>query len=446
MTEKKLTPATEPAQASQNATQPAERSPHRLGRRSFLLGAGAGGATAALAATAIAALAPHGAPSAAAASAPEAVEFYGPTQAGVYRPADQQAHSCFAAFRVLAKDREELKSLFQTLTAKGARLAAGHRADTPILSTEMPVVSGGPPDDSGVLGEDVPPCSFSLTVALAASLFDNPAYGLAGKKPQGLTEMKTFPNDAPDEAWLGGDLLLQFCADSTDMIHFALRDVMKATRGTLQLQWKINGFHSAPRPSGAPRNLFGYKDGIVNPGPAEPLVWIEKNSGQPDWAVGGTFMVVRLIRMLVEFWDRVGLGEQDGMIGRERASGAPLGMKKETDIPDYSKDPQGEAIPLDAHIRLANPRTQETDGSRFLRRGYNYDLGIDLNGNMQAGLIFACYQRNIQEQFEAVQTRLINEPMTDYIQPFGGGYFIVLPGVSADQKDRGGYLGQGLFA
>ena len=31
--------------------------------------------------------------------------------------------------------------------------------------------------------------------------------------------------------------------------------------------------------------------------------------------------------------------------------------------------------------------------------------------------------------------------MTDYIQPFGGGYFIGLPGV----PDFGGYLGQGLF-
>lgn len=433
-------PSESSSAAPDSPEQPGKGTPSRVGRRSFLIGAGTGTAVAALAATGISEASKHPGPAAPAPGA-ASVDFHGITQAGIYRPAAQQAQACFAVFRVLAKDRDEFKALLQTLTVKGVRLGSGQRADDPVASTELPVVGGGPPTNSGILGMDVPPDSFTMTVGLAASIFDNPAYGLAGKKPKGLTEMKTFPNDAPDPAWVGGDLILQLCADSTDMIHYALRDITKATRGAMQLQWKINGFHSAPRPSGAPRNLFGYKDGIVNPAPEEPLVWISKDSGQPDWAIGGTFMVVRLIRMLVEFWDRVGLTEQDTMIGRHRASGAPLGAENETDTPDYANDPNGETIPLNAHIRLANPRTPATDASRFLRRGYNYDLGIDLNGNIQAGLIFASYQQNIQTQFEAAQTRLINEPMTDYIQPFGGGYFIALPGA----KDTNGYLGQGLF-
>jgi len=424
------------------AASTAEAKPHP-GRRSFLIGAGSGAAATALAATGAFAANQPDAPTTTAAptSSPE-VPFHGANQAGVYRPAAQQRQACFVSFRVLARDQSELKTLLQSLTAQGAKLAAGLRASDPVPSEDLPAIAGGPPVNSGVLGDDVPPDSFTMTVGLSAGVFDNPAYKLAGKKPKGLTEMTVFPNDTPDPAWTGGDLLLQLCADSTDMIHYSLREITKATRGALALQWRINGFHSAPRPTGSPRNLFGYKDGIVNPAADDQLVWIEKGAGQPDWAVGGTFIVVRLIRMLVEFWDRVGLGEQDGMIGRHRVSGAPLGGTAETDTPDYAHDPNGDTIPLDAHIRLANPRTKATDRSRLLRRGYNYDLGVDLNGNMQAGLIFASYQRDIQKQFEATQLRLVDEPMTDYIEPFGGGYFIGLPGVAK----AGGFLGEGLFA
>ncbi|MGW5478308.1 iron uptake transporter deferrochelatase/peroxidase subunit [Streptomyces sp. NPDC004008] len=401
----------------------------RVGRRGFLRGAALAGAGLAAGGAA----APSGDVGT---GAPSVVPFHGPHQQSVL--AAPRRVTAFTSFDVTVDSRKELADLLRTLTARARFLTSG--------GTPPPLGITGPPADSGILGGQLPPGALAVTVGVGSAFFDD-RFGLAARRPRRLTAMPAFPDDDLKSEWCHGDLSLQLHADDSDTVLHALRDIARHTRGAMQVRWRLDGFASPPRPSGTPRNLLGFKDGIANPDPTDArmmnrLVWVDRGTGEPDWAVGGSYQVVRLIRMLVEFWDRVSLSEQERMFGRARESGAPLDGNTEHDIPDYPSDPKGDVIPLDSHIRLADPRTAATADQRILRRAYNYDAGTDRNGNLDMGLLFCCYQQDLARQFETVQRRLAGEPLTDYISPFGGGYFFALPGV----RDGADWYGRALLS
>lgn len=370
----------------------------------------------------------------------QAQPFYGAHQAGIVTP--QQASMMLVAFDVLASDKAELERLFRLLTDRFAFLTQGGPAPA-VTNPQLP------PMDSGILGADIAPDNLTMTLSVGTSLFDE-RFGLSKHKPAQLQTMTRFPNDSLDAEQCHGDLLLQICANTQDTVIHALRDIIKRTPDLLAVRWRRDGFIAdhAARSNGkeTPINLLGFKDGTANPDTHNPalmdqLLWVTHEQQEPAWTHGGSYQAVRIIRFHVEMWDRTPLGEQQTIFGREKLSGAPLGMKNEHDVPDYSKDPDGDFIALDAHIRLANPRTPETDSSLMLRRGYSYSSGITGSGQLDMGLLFVCYQHDLTKGFITVQQRLNGEALEEYIRPIGGGYFFALPGVA----DKNHYLGQPLL-
>lgn len=418
-----------------------------LQRRRVLLGMGVAGAALAGSALSCPAMAASGAANAQVTQAPSSDktqdhhEFHGQHQNGIVTP--RPAAGMLVSFDVLATDRADLERLFRTLNERIAFLTKGG----PVTQVDPKL----PPTDSGILGPVVTPDNLTVTVSVGESLFDE-RYGLGSVKPKHLSRMQGFPNDALEPAFCHGDLSLQFCANTADTNIHALRDIVKNLPDLLLVRWKQEGTvpPQAPTKPGVPpqsaRNFLGFRDGSANPDSNDNtlmngIVWVQPGSDEPKWAVDGSYQAVRIIRNFVERWDRTPLQEQQSIFGRNKASGVPMDGHHETDVPDYSKDPEGKVTKLDAHIRLANPRTAETSKNLILRRPFNYSNGVNKNGQLDMGLLFICYQSNLENGFIAVQTRLNGEPLEEYLKPIGGGYFFTLPGVR-DDKD---FIGRSLL-
>lgn len=407
-------------------------------RRSFLAGAAVGGTV--LASGGVLAACETRTDTAAEVTPPRQPEDFrgiagGRRQSGVL--AAGSSYGLLAAFTCTARDRNALAETLQAVSAEVEVLMAGQppEDDDPRR----------PPPDNGVL-DSVEVRLDSATLSVGASLFDD-RYGLRARQPNELAAMPVLANDRLDPARTHGDLLLQVQAGHPDVCVHALRRIMRETRGGLVVHWLLDTF---TRPDAQPlggrtdtRNLLGFKDGTANPDIAQDdlmddVVWATGAGEEPGWTEGGSYLAVRVIRMLVEFWDRTSLREQESIIGRHKRTGAPLGTTEETAVPDYADDPDGEQIPLDAHIRLANPR----DGrpALMLRRGMSYSRGIDGSGQLDQGLAFLSYQRSLAT-FLATAQRLKGEPLEEYVRPEGGGFFFTLPGPGRD-----GWLGQSLLA
>jgi len=376
-----------------------------------------------------------------------AVAFTGAHQAGIVTPAQDRLH--FVAFDVITKDRDRLIGLLRDWTTAAARMTAGQDAG------EVGAVGGvpeAPPDDTGEALE-LPPSALTITVGFGPTLFRDATgkdrFGIAGKRPEALADLPHFPGDRLDDAISGGDLCVQACANDPQVAVHAIRNLARIGMGVVSVRWSQLGFgrtSSTSTTQSTPRNLFGFKDGTANLKLEETdllreHLWVQPGDG-PEWMTGGSYLVSRKIRMIVETWDRSSLAEQEMIVGRRKGSGAPLSGTGEFDEPDLdAKDADGEPVlAVNSHVRLAHPTMN--GGARLLRRGYNFVDGSDGLGRLNAGLFFIAYQRDPRRQFVPIQRNLARtDEMNEYLKPVSQALFACPPGVAGP----GDHWGRALF-
>ncbi|WP_079125463.1 Dyp-type peroxidase [Streptomyces lushanensis] len=250
------------------------------------------------------------------------------------------------------------------------------------------------------------------------------AFGAAASRPRQLAEMPSFAGDLLDPGQSHGDVLVQIAGERAGDVAKALDRFLGAAPGW-RVRWRVEGFRVGNRVEdgrGLARNPFHFTEGFGNPaGERETAerALVRAGQGEPEWAVGGSYQVVRIIRFATELWDKDSVHEQERIIGRRR-DGRWLDGTPMDDQPNFAADPKGRLTPLDAHVRLAAP--DRRNPPPLVRRSYSYD-----RGDGDTGLVFSCFQRDLAKGFEAVQKRLEGEAMAKYLLTTGGGYFFVPP-------------------
>ncbi|WP_405502229.1 iron uptake transporter deferrochelatase/peroxidase subunit [Streptomyces anulatus] len=362
--------------------------------------------------------------------------FHGKHQPGITAPLQARGH--LVAFDLAAgAGRKEAAALLRRWSAVAKELMAGR-----------PAAGGpdGPGHDTGI-ALDAGPSALTVTFGFGRTFFART--GLTARLPAALDPLPAFSADALDAERSNGDLWVQIGADDALVAFHALRALQKEAAGTARVRWQMNGFNRTPGATARPmtaRNLMGQIDGTGNPKPADEdfdrRVFVPASPGKPqEWMEGGSYAVVRRIRMLLDDWEKLPVERQERVIGRRKADGAPLSGGTETTEMDLDKaGPDGRlVIPDNAHARISSP--EKNGGAAMLRRPFSYHDGIAEDGTPDAGLLFVCWQADPFRGFVPVQRKLDRgDALSPFLRHEASGVFAV-PGGAAE----GEYVGQRLL-
>jgi deferrochelatase/peroxidase EfeB len=347
--------------------------------------------------------------------------FHGVHQSGIANP--QPKYLQFLSLDVQGSGKAHLRDVMRALTAAAADLTAGRTA----------------------AGDEFDPALLTVTLGLGAGVFDS-RFGIGAQRPPALVDMPHFRGDKLRPELCDGDIGVQCCSASHEVVDRALRALPAAVAGAASVRWSKYGFVRDRLPgdpaNASPRNIVGFRDGTSNLHGSDAArmrsnVWVNAGDG-PGWMTNGTYIVVRNLNVLVANFLTEPLDVQEYAFGRYKASGAPFGQKHEFDPVTPAREP------TDCHIMVANPRTPGSEAERILRRGYTFTDGYDAGISQPAGgLFFIAFQRDPRRQFIPIQTRLsVHDRFTvEYPVPVGSALFAVPPGIRP-----GGYAGESLLA
>lgn len=376
--------------------------------------------------------------------------FFGKHQNGLVGPNPQQANMYFAALDINTTRRHELIELLRRWTTMAERMTRGRKAVAGSFANHQV-----DPDTWDTLG--LAPARLTVSFGFGPDLFTLKGmdrFGLARSRPAALVDLPYFPNDQMVKDECGGALAIQACSDDPQVAFHAVRELIRQADGKATLRWSQTGFSSAPDMKGVQRTLMGFKDGIMNPDPANDdamnrHVWVGREG--PDWLRGGTYQVYRRIRIDLKHWDRVSRYAQEQTFGRNKLNGAPLGAPHEFSPLDLNAvDKDGDPlIPQTAHVRLAAP--SNNGGAQILRRSFNYADKAAMIAErwppwhqemrVDAGLLFIACQKDPRTGFIRLfekMSRLDN--LMQFTTHTASAIFAYPGGVS-----RGEYIGQKLF-
>ncbi|QES07212.1 deferrochelatase/peroxidase EfeB [Streptomyces venezuelae] len=357
------------------------------------------------------------------------VMFHGKHQAGITDPLQARGH--LIAFDLApGAGRKEAIALLRRWSVSAKALMAGK----------------APAGDTGV-ALDAGPSSLTVTIGFGRTFFDRT--GLAARRPAQLDPLPAFSSDALDPRRSEGDLWVQIGADDALVAFHALRTLQKDAGDAARVRWQMNGFNRSAGATAKPmtaRNLMGQVDGTGNPKPTDPdfdrRIFVPAGAtGPAAWMAGGSYAVVRRIRMLLDDWEKLPLDRQEKVIGRRKSDGAPLTGGTETTELELNKlGPDGKlVIPDNAHSRISAP--EQNGGAAMLRRPFSFHDGIGPDGTPDAGLLFICWQADPLRGFVPVQRKLDRgDALSEFIRHESSGLFAV-PGGPAE----GEYVGQRLL-